>query len=108
VVEPSQRIKPAFPVSDANRRLVLHLALENQVTRLRLRPREAYACSLANEATASVAADQIVAAEPSSVRQMDVDMISIVVEVCEFAPAIECHCKFRDPVGETALDLLLP
>ncbi len=107
-------LHPADPM-DADRilvnpplRLLGRLGFGDQPARRRIPPGELDAGCLANQAAAAVAPDEILRPERPAVGERDVDAGVVLRETRYFTSAIDRHRQLADPLGQDALDVVLP
>lgn len=99
VVNPPLRWLPCPPI---------HFGLGEQIARRRLPAREVDTGRFADHAAAPVAADQILPAQGSAVGRDDVHA-GVVLGAGRYpVAAVNWHTEFADPVGQDALDVVLP
>ena len=82
--------------------------LGDQIADRRIRAREFYPGCLAHEASAAVAADEIVGTKRAAIAQRNVDAAVILHEARHLAATIDRDAALIDPVGEDALYVFLP
>jgi hypothetical protein len=76
--------------------------------RRRIPPGELDAGCLANHAAAAIAPDEILRPERLTVEERDVDAAFVLRETCQLASTIDRHRQLADPLGQDALDVVLP
>src|SRR5262249_21970647 len=108
IVHPAQAVKSESIVAHAPFRFLGNLDLSDEVTDGRVPAGEIDAGFLADQAAASVASDEIVCPQMSSVGQRDVDTAVVLHETCDLMPAINPDRQFIDPAGKDTLDVVLP
>ena len=90
------------------RRLLGHLDLGDQPAHRRIPPGELDAGRLADHAASAVAPDEVLRAQRLAVGQRDVDAGVVLREARHLTSAIDRHRQLADPVGQDALDVVLP
>ena len=94
-------VKPPF-------RLFGHLDFGDQPARRCIPTGELNAGCLADQAAAAIAPDEILRPERLTVGERDVDAAVILRESRHFTSAIDRHPQLADPLGQDALDVVLP
>ena len=94
-------VKPPF-------RLLGRLDFGDQPARRRIPSGEFDAGRLANQAAAAIAADEIRRPERLTVGERDVDAGVVLRETSHLTSAIDRHRHLADPLGQDALDMVLP
>jgi hypothetical protein len=94
--------------ADAQLRLLGHLDLGDEGAGRCLPPREVDAGCLANDASASVAAHEVLGRQRPTVRQLDFDTCVVLREAGHLVPAMNRHLELADPSGQDPLDVVLP
>ena len=89
-------------------RLLGRLDLGDQPARRRIPPGELDAGCLANQAASAVAPDEIFRPQRLAVGELDVDAGVVLRETRHFTSAIDRHRQLADPLGQDALDVVLP
>ena len=89
-------------------RLLGHLDFGDQPARRRIPPGELDTGCLANQAAAAIAPDEILRPERLTVGERDVDAGVVLRETRHFTSAIDRHRQLADPLGQDALDMVLP
>jgi hypothetical protein len=89
-------------------RLLGRFDLGDQPAHRRIPPGELDAGCLANHAAAAIAPDEILRPERLTVEERDVDAAFVLRETCQLASTIERHRQLADPLGQDALDVVLP
>jgi hypothetical protein len=89
-------------------RLLGHLDFGDQPARRRIPPGEFDAGCLANQAAATIAPDEILRPERLTVGERDVDAGVVLRKPRHFPSAIDRHPQLADPLGQDALDMVLP
>jgi hypothetical protein len=95
-------------VADAQLRLLGHLDLSDQADGRRIPPGKLDAGCFTDQTASSVAPDEIVRPQRLAVGQLDVDAGVVLSETRHLTSAIDRHLQLLDPVGEYALDVVLP
>src|SRR2546423_2778064 len=108
VLQSAEGIHAERGAMDAERRLLGHLHLGEDVARCRIPPGEFDAGRFAHHAASTVAPDEIFSAQRLTIGQLDVDAGVVLCEASDFSPAIERHWQLIDPAGHYALDVVLP
>ncbi len=89
-------------------RLRGHLDFGDQPARRRIPPGELDAGCLANQAAAAIAPNEVLRPQRLTVGQFDVDAGVVLCETRRLASAIDRYRQLTDPVGQDALDVVLP
>jgi hypothetical protein len=89
-------------------RLLGQLDLGDQGARRRIPPRELDAGCSTDQTASSVAPDEILRPQRLAVGQLDVHAGVVLRETRHVTFAIDRHLKLVDPVGQYALDVVLP
>ena len=89
-------------------RLLGHFDFGDQPARRRIPAGELDAGSLANQAAAAIAPDEILRPERLTVGERDVDAGVVLRETRHVTSAIDRHRQLADPLGQDALDVVLP
>ena len=108
VLHPAEGVDAEGVAADAQFRLLGHLDLGDQAARRRIPAGELDAGGLADHAASSVAPDEILRPQRLAVGQLDVDAGVVLRETRHLTPAIDRHRQLVDPVGQDALDVVLP
>jgi hypothetical protein len=94
--------------ADARLRLLGHLGLGDQVAGRRVPPRELDAGELPDQAASSVAPDEVFRPQRLAVGQLDAYAGVVLRETRHLTSAIHRHRQLADPVGQDALEVVLP
>jgi hypothetical protein len=94
--------------AEAPLRLLGHLDLGDQAARCRIPPGELDAGCSTDQATSSVAPDEIFRPQRLSVGDLDVDAGVVLRNTRHLTSAIDRHPQLADPAGQYALDVVLP
>jgi hypothetical protein len=89
-------------------RLLAHLDFGDQPARRRIPSGEIDAGCLANQAAAAIAPNEILRTERLTLGERDVDAGVVLRETRHFTSAIDRHRQLADPLGQDALDVVLP
>ena len=95
-------------LAEAPFRLLGHLDLGDQPARRRIPAGEVDAGCFADHAASAVAPDEIFRPQRLAVGQLDVDAGVVLREARHFTSAIDRHRQLADPLGQDALDVVLP
>src|SRR5882724_6297565 len=95
-------------VAKAPFRLTDYLHLSDQVAGCRIPPRELDAGSFTDQTASSIAPDEIFRPQGLAVGQLDVNAGVVLRETRHLTSAIDRHRQFADPLGQYALDVVLP
>ncbi len=93
---------------DAERRLLLHLGLGQNIAGRRIPSRKFNARDLANQTAAAIAADEVACPELETIGEFNGDAGIVLRKSGQLAATIDRHRQFADPSGQNALDMLLP
>ena len=94
--------------ADAQFRLLGHLHLGDQAARGRIPPGELDAGCFPDQAASAVAPDEILRPWRPTVRQFDVNAGVVLSETGDLGAVRDRHRKLADPLGQDALDVVLP
>ena len=94
-------MKPPF-------RLLGRLGFGDQPARRRIPSGKRDAGRLANQAAAAIAAHEILRPERLTVGERDIDAAVVLREAGHITSAIDRHRQLTDPLGQNALDMVLP
>ena len=108
VLQPADPVYSEGVVADAQLRLLGHLGLGDQVALGRIPAGELDARCLADDASPSVAPDEILRAQRLAIRQLDVDAGVVLRVARHLAAVVHQHRQFGDPCRHDPLDLVLP
>ena len=64
--------------------------------------------ALRNHAASAIAADEIFRTQRATVVERNVDAVVLLHEARDFPSAIDRHAQLADPLGQDALDVVLP
>jgi hypothetical protein len=99
---------PAGVPVDAQLRLLGHLGLGDQGAGRRIPPGELDAGFSTDQTASSVAPNEVFRPQRRAVGQPDVDAGVVLREAGHLTSAIDRHRQLADPVGQYALDVVLP
>src|SRR6185369_2533218 len=108
VVQLADAVHSDLVIADAERRLFGHLDFGDERAGRRIPAGKIDAGCLANATASAVAADEILRAHRSSIRQTYVDARVVLPEARHLASAIDRHSQLAEPLDEDALDMGLP
>jgi hypothetical protein len=108
VLHPTEGMDAALVAADPQLRLLGHLDLGDQAARRRIPPRELDARCFPDDATSSVAPDEVLRPQRSAARRLHVDAVVVLRHAGHFTSAVDSHRQFGDPAGQDPLDVLLP
>ena len=108
VLDPADAVDADGVLAHAQLRLLGHLDLGDQGAGRRVPPGELDAGRLADEASSTVAPDEVVRPQRLAVGQLDVDAGVVLREPGRLTVAIDGHRQLVDPTGQDALDVVLP
>ena len=108
VLQPAQGMDPGGVAVDAPLRLLVHLDLGHQGAGSRVPSRELDTGCLTGQAAPSVAPDEIFRPQRPAVGQLDVDARAVLREPRYLTAVVDRHRPLLDPVGQDALDPVLP
>ncbi len=95
-------------MADAQFRFLGHLDLGDQVAGCRIPAGEVDAGCLADQAASSVAPDEVLRPQRLADGQLDDDPAVVLREARHLTSSVDRHRQLAYPVGEDALDVLLP
>ena len=108
VLDLAQGMGPAGVAADAQLRLLGHLDLGDQAARRRVPPGKVDAGQLADQAAPAVASDEVLRVQRAAVGQRNVDAAGVLRETGHLDAVTNRHPQLDDPVGQKALDMVLP
>ena len=94
--------------ADAPFRFLDQFDLGDQAARCRVPPGELDAGCFADQAASAVASDEIARPQRRAVGQRDVDAGVVLREPSDLGAVLDVHAQLVDPLGEDALDVVLP
>ena len=108
ILQPAEAMEAESVVAKAPCRLFGDLDLGDEVADCRIPAGKLDAGCFADQAAASVASDEIFRPQRLAVGQLDIDAGLVLRETRDVPPAVDRHRQFADPVGQYALDMVLP
>jgi hypothetical protein len=94
--------------ADAELRFLVHLDLRDHPARRGIQADEVDARRLADDASSSVAAHEVLRSERRPARQLDVDAALVLSEPDHLVAAKDGNAELVDPLGQDAFDVALP
>jgi hypothetical protein len=108
ILHPVKAVDARGVVTDALRRLLGRLDLGDQVAPRRIPPRERDAGCFADEASSSIAPDEVPRPQRVAVGQPHIDPGVVLREARHLTSVIDARRQLGDPGGHDSLDLVLP
>src|SRR4029453_6859889 len=108
VLDPAEAVDAGGVLADAPLRVLGHLDLGDQGARRRIPSGEVDAGRLADEASSSVAADEVLRPQRLAVGKLDPDAGVVLRDPSPLTFAVDGHRQLVDPAGQDALDVVLP
>jgi hypothetical protein len=108
ILQPADGMDPEGVVAKAPLGLLGHLDLGDEPAHRRIPARELDAGCFADQTVCPVAPDEILRPDGLAVGQLDVDATIILGECRHFTSPIDRYCQLGNPVGQEALDMVLP
>ena len=108
ILHPVEAMDARSVLANASRRFLGHLDLGDQVAPGRIPPRELDAGRSTDDASSSVATDEILHPQRLAVGQLHVDAGVVLREARHLTSVIDLHRQLGDPVGHDSFDLVLP
>jgi hypothetical protein len=108
VLQPTEGVHAEGVAAAARFRFLGHLDLRDQAARRRIPARELDARCFPDDAAPSVAPDEVLGPQRSTVGQLHVDAGVVLRHTGHLTSASNRHGQLADPIGQDALDVVLP